>query len=449
MHTARRISVKTQLTLTILLVIIISWIISTGLANYHMHLSMESMRKEMLSSGNNYPFVMPEPHFGISDFFFGPAGFLGSHKPHWFDRRQRSDMDRNKPIQPQNSPDAQQISPQPPKQDDRPANQGGNDTRNNRPFWPPPPESNQIYIMVIRIGVALILALLSGSWLSRKFSKPLTALAEGAEKFHSADFEYRIPINGENEFAQVAHSMNEMAKRVSEQISDLEDDAKRRRQFLADVAHELRSPVTTMKTMAGALYDGLAEDPERKQKAVGALVRTSERLLRLVVDLMDLAKLDLKELPLNLRIVDLREIINAAIQSHEEIALKAGISILPPQEGSPVMAKVDPDRITQVLDNLLGNAISYAGKKSQIRITMEDGKSIKLVIADNGRGIPSKDMDYIFDPFYRIDSVRTPGESHSGLGLRIVRGIIEAHGGKLVLSSVEGQGTSVEIRLSK
>ncbi|MHB1001358.1 MAG: ATP-binding protein [Armatimonadota bacterium] len=441
MLTAPRISVKTQLTFTILLVILISWIVSTGLTNYYMYLSIKSMRNEMILQGNNFAYFIPEPKFGVSDFFFG-TGLFGPRMPRT--QSPGPDMPRDNLKQGPGFPGPQFGGNNNGQKMDAPPN--------GRQFGPPPPPKQSSVItniMMVRIGVALILALLAGSWLGRRFSRPLTGLAVGAKNFHSGNFEYRIPVSGENEFSQVAHSMNEMAKRVSQQIGDLEEDAKRRRQFLADVAHELRSPVTTMKTMAGALNDGLAEDPERKQKAVSALVRTSERLLRLVVDLMDLAKLDLKELPLNLRLVDLRDVLNNVIQSYEDQALNAGISILPLQSGPPVMAKVDPDRIAQVAGNLFENAISYAGEGSQIKVFIEDGDNVRLSISDNGRGIPSKDMQYIFDPFYRVDTVRTPGESHSGLGLRIVRGIVEAHGGKLTLSSIERQGTSIDILLPK
>jgi len=121
-----------------------------------------------------------------------------------------------------------------------------------------------------------------GKWLSARFTRPLTELSAGASAYHAGDFGYRIPTPGNDEFTDVARAMNEMAERVSDQIADLEGDAERRRQFLADVAHELRSPVTTMRTMAGALSEGLANDPQRSSRAVEALVRTSERLLRLV-----------------------------------------------------------------------------------------------------------------------------------------------------------------------
>jgi two-component system sensor histidine kinase BaeS len=299
------------------------------------------------------------------------------------------------------------------------------------------------------MGVALGLAALAGSWLGRRFTKPLTQLAKGADAFQAGNFDYRIPAKGNNEFAAVAIAMNEMGRQVSEQISRLENDAHRRRQFLADVAHELRSPVTTMETMAGALKDGLAEDPQRRDFAVSALVDTSQRLRRLVQDLMELARFDLAQLPLNLAEVDLRELVSMAIQSHEVEAAAAGVVLHPLDFTQPVMAVADPDRIVQVLNNILENAISYAGEGAEVNVTLEDGDQALISIADTGKGISAEEVPFLTDPFYRADSARSPNDSHSGLGLSIANKLVEAHGGKLTISAREGVGTVVTIIIPK
>jgi two-component system sensor histidine kinase MtrB len=195
--------------------------------------------------------------------------------------------------------------------------------------------------------------------MGRKFTRPLTHLANGADAFRRGDLSHRIPESGQDEFATVAGAMNEMARQVSEQIKRLEDDARRRRQFLADVAHELRSPVTTLQTMIAAMNDGLAEDPARREFAMSALATTSQRLGRLVQDLMDLARLEVTELTLSLREVDLRELAASSIRAHEAQASAAGVVLHPLERGPGISATVDPDRISQVLDNVLENAINY------------------------------------------------------------------------------------------
>lgn len=439
MPSARRISVRFQLMLAILIAIILSWIISGGLSNYIAYLNVKSMRTEMLKRPDLYPMPIPEPKFGISDFLLGPRRPMGPP---------RNDATRppGPPNLPQRPSDVRPQGPPPPAFPDMPPRAAG---PRGRDFPAPPrPEDfvarNQV---PTRIFVALVLALIMGAWLGRRFTRPLTELADGANAFHSGDFKYRIPTDGENEFTRVADTMNEMAECVSEQIGRLEEDAKRRRQFMADIAHELKSPVTTMKTMADAMADGLAEDPERKERAVTALCRTSERMLRLVTDMMELAKLDLNELPLNVVPVDIREVVGSAVQSHEAKAQNLGVTLHTLELGRPIMAMVDPDRLIQIVDNVVENAICHAGEGAEVRVDVNEGDPVRITVSDNGIGIPAKDMPYIFDSFYRVDAARTPGGTHSGLGLRIARGLVEAHGGKMSLSSVEGKGTTVEILL--
>ena len=240
--------------------------------------------------------------------------------------------------------------------------------------------------------------------------------------------------------------MNEMAERVSAQLRTLEEDATRRQQLLADVAHELRSPVTTLRTMSGALDEGLADDPERRARAVRSMVKTSDRMLHLVTDLLELAKLDLKELPLHLHQVDLRELAAAVILTHQAAATQANMTLHPIEPGVPVIRTADPDRLAQVLDNLLDNAISYAGPGAELFVLLDsNGAGSRLIVKDTGQGIPAEHLPYLFDPFYRVDMARTPKDNHSGLGLRIARGLIEAHGATLHIESEVGQGTTAII----
>lgn len=304
--------------------------------------------------------------------------------------------------------------------------------------------------LLLRLCVALSLALLAGALLGRKFTRPLTQLAKGAAAFQAGDFDYRIPETGTDEFAAVATAMNEMAAQVREHIDQLEHDVRRRRQLLADVAHELRSPVTTLMTMAAALQDGLADESARREFALSAMVTTSQRLGRLVQDLMDLARLEVTEMILSPREVDVRELVSTAIRSHEAEAAAAKIVMRPLRSGPPIRTVVDPDRIAQALDNLIENAISHAGEDAELSVSLEEhGDAICIVVSDTGRGIRASDLPYVLDPFYRSDSARTPGQSHSGLGLSIANKLIQAHGGSLAIDSKEGAGTALTILLPR
>jgi signal transduction histidine kinase len=238
--------------------------------------------------------------------------------------------------------------------------------------------------------------------------------------------------------------MNEMAAKVGAQIAALEEDAHRRKQVLADVAHELRSPVTTLGAMAAALRDGLADEPGRRREAIAFMIDAAGRMRRLVDDLLEVARLDLREVPLAPVPVDLRSLADDAVHIHEAMAEEAGIRLLPLPDGPPVIVEVDPARISQVLDNLLDNAVAYAGEGAEVRVTITASPP-GFIVQDTGVGVAAKHLPFLFDPFYRADAARTPGSNHSGLGLRIARGLIEAHGGTLTLESVEGEGTTVTV----
>ena len=436
MHIAPKVSVRSNLAIAILATIVLSWVLSTGIANYANYLNMRSFRQQMLDRPDLYPRPFPEPRFGIIEFFTGRPPFPKGpvHRPP-MDAGNGPMRDGLPRMNPGGSPGI------PPGQIGPPM--GGP----NGPMPDGAMETFEAKILALRFIIALGLAILAGILLGQRFTHPLMQLSKGADAFQAGDFDYRIPASSGDEFAAVAETMNQMASQVSAHIRSLEKDAESRRKFLADIAHELRSPVTTMRTMAGALQDGVAEEPERRDRAVSALVRTSERMLRLVQDLMELAKLDLNELPLNIKRVDLGELARSVVHSHEVESKDAGTLLQPFISTSPIRAKVDPDRITQVLDNILENAISYAGKGAEVMVAIEKGENIKITVADTGKGIRAGDLPYIFDSFYRADTARTPSDSHSGLGLSIARKLVEVHGGTLNISSEEGKGTTVTIEL--
>jgi len=435
-----RISLRAQLTIAFLVVIFLSWVLSSATAYYVIRQDYQAFRQRILANAGDNARLPAPPRFTWRDVLLGPQRVFtrGLDRPPGPGRMRRFEN-----ALPPGAGQQPGIG--------RPPGAGPlirEEIREPRNGMPGSAGAGDSLLLFSRIAIALGLAVLAGAWLGWRFLRPLTELSQGARMFHAGAFSHRIPVRGGDEFSELATSMNEMAGRVSRQIADLEADGKRRQQILADVAHELRNPVMTLRTMSGALEEGLAEDPERRARALRSMVRTSDRLFHLVTDLLELAKLDLRELPLHRRPVELRELLAAGLQSHAAAARQAGIILLP-VEGPPLTARVDPDRLTQVIDNLLDNAISYAGPGARVRAELLDGDPLRLLIADTGRGIPARHLPYIFDPFYRANAARPAGDDHSGLGLRIARSLVEAHGGALTLASTEGKGTTVTVTLPK
>jgi len=406
MRFAPRLSVAARLALTIVLVVVLSWLLG-GVVIFQL------MRLGVLRRGPP-PGRPPE----IAETAQTPgAGPLPA---------------------PEARPDRRGGGERPPPPEE--GRGGGRPPRPPGAFWRGPGAA-------VNLVVGILLSVAAGIWLSRRFTRPLAMLAKGAGALGAGDFSHRVPVASDDEFGRVAASMNRMAKRIGDQIGALQADSRRRQQLLADVAHELRSPVATLKTMAEALRDGVASTPERTERAARTIAESAGRLERLVNDLLELARLDLDELPLYLQPVDLRAAIADALRSHSEAAAGAGIQLRPAEQGQPVLVSADPHRLAQILDNLLGNAVSHAGSGAEVSMTVEAGDSAVVTVADTGRGIAAEHVPYLFDAFYRGDSARTPGGEHSGLGLRIARGLARAHGGDLRIESTENSGTRAILTL--
>ncbi|MHB1462155.1 MAG: sensor histidine kinase [Armatimonadota bacterium] len=417
MHIGRRTSVRASLTWAITLTIIISWMLSSGLANYLNYLSMKTLHQQMLDDPMTYPRPFPEPRFDIWVFITGRPNMPPPDEP---------------------SGDKQTVSGADPSHQKQ---QNGHHDKGpaNFPIW------IEIRGFLVRLMFAIGLASVTASWIARRYTKPLNALTSGVEAYQAGNYDYRVPTGENNEFDAVATAMNNMADQVNRHIQRLEDDAKRRKQFLANIAHEFRSPVTTMRTMAGALQDGMADEPDRRKRALDALVGNSERLLRLVQDLMELARLDLDHFTLDKHPVELVELLKAVVPTYTATAQQHGITLHPLEADGVVMVDADKDRILQAVDNVIGNAISHAGRGCDLWVKIIADQQITIMIQDNGKGIKPEHLPYLCDPFYRADTARTPGDKHSGLGLSIASRLLEAHGGRLEIDSEDGVGTSVRL----
>jgi signal transduction histidine kinase len=236
--------------------------------------------------------------------------------------------------------------------------------------------------------------------------------------------------------------------RKAEQVKDA---------FIVDVTHELRTPLTVIKGTIETLQDGALDDLAAREPFLDSMGQETERLIRLVNDLLVLTRADGDALNLQIRPVDLRELARSRCEHMQPYASQCQVRLIVDaspvqgephgdQNAAPILA--DADRLAQVLDNLLDNAIRYSSPGSEVRIVIDDElDQVKCQVVDTGPGIPAKHLPYIFERFYRVDPARERNRGGSGLGLSIVRGLIMAHGGRVSASSVEGQGTTVSFWL--
>lgn len=236
---------------------------------------------------------------------------------------------------------------------------------------------------------------------------------------------------------------------VLQDVTEQEKLEQSRREFVANVSHELRTPLTTIKSYAEALDDGAMDDRELAQRFVSVIRNETERMIRLVTDLLHLSRLDSNQAPLRRQSTSVPEMLEEVADRFSFQMRKKSIRSTVRVEDGIKHVLLDRDQIDQVLDNLVSNAIKYTldGGRIEIVASRPDPGSIAIRVKDTGIGISRKDLSRIFDRFYRVDKARSRNMGGTGLGLSIAREIVKAHGGTIALDSEPNEGTTVTVTL--
>lgn len=281
---------------------------------------------------------------------------------------------------------------------------------------------------LIAVGIAILLTF----FLSRRILSPVKALIGAARQFGKGDFSKRVDAKGKSELSELAHSFNSMA-------DNLEHAQRLRQNMVADVAHELRTPLSNLKGYLEALKDGVIK-PNRA--TIQSLNEEAASLSRLVADLQELSLADAGELKIYVQPEDISKLIKETVTILRPNAAAKGLKLATDIKARLPMLNIDADRIKQVLRNLLENAIAHTGKGSKITITAHQvDKMISISITETGEGIPPEDLPFIFERFYRVDKSRARTTGGSGLGLTIAKRLVETHGGNIEVKSEVGKGS--------
>ena len=291
---------------------------------------------------------------------------------------------------------------------------------------------------LVSLAVALLLA--------RSITRPLLSLTRATRALARGDYSQRVQVRGDDEVAQLGHSFNQMAREI-EQIR------RRERDVLANISHDLKTPLTSIQGFAGALIDGTCP-PEEYPTAARIIYDEAERMNHLVGDVLQLSRLEAGELILSLGPVDLHELLTQSARRFAGTAEQAGVllRVETPADG-PLRILGDRGRLEQVLGNLLDNALRYTPSGGRIDLVggpiEEEGRPmVRLLVRDTGRGIPADDLPRIFERFYQADKSRVAGRGGgSGLGLAIVRELIARQNGTIRAESIQGAGTAITILL--
>ncbi len=288
--------------------------------------------------------------------------------------------------------------------------------------------------------IALVIALVFAFWLTRWISKPLHQMAEAVKSVPEGKYQ-PIKPEGPVEVQSLARVFNEMVDKVQATQQSQKD-------FVANVSHELKTPLTSIQGFAQAILDGTARTPEQLRQAGEVIYEEASRMHRLVVDLLDLARLDAGTAELQRSPVALDALLEDVVRTltpqanHGQVQLSLVVGDLPTIIG-------DEDRLAQVFTNLVDNAIQHSPSGGEVRIlAVRKAGNVEVRVEDSGAGIPPEDLPRIFERFYQVDKSRPGGGVRgTGLGLAIAKEIVESHGGAISVQSQPGQGSVFVVNL--
>ena len=286
----------------------------------------------------------------------------------------------------------------------------------------------------------LILMFFSIYAMTYKLTKPLKMMSEASRAMAKGDFSKRIPVMSDDEIGELSVSFNMMTNSLS-QLEGM------RKSFVANVSHELKTPMTTIGGFIDGILDGTIE-PEKQRYYLEIVSTEIKRLSRLVQSMLSMSKLESGEFALKPELFNFSELLFSVVISQEQRIEKQNLEIIGLDTMESISVKADKDLIHQVIYNLVDNAVKFTDTGGKIKFSLEkEGKNLIFSITNTGKGIPEKDLPYIFERFYKVDKSRSAAKNSTGLGLYIVKTIITAHSGKISVMSKENEFTTFKIIL--
>ena len=305
-----------------------------------------------------------------------------------------------------------------------------------------------ISAFVILISVALVV----GLWVYRSIAVPLVKLKKATQNIKEGNLDFVLDVEGKDEFSELCQDFEEMRRRLKESTEEKSLIEKENRELISNISHDLKTPITAVKGYVEGIMDGVADTPEKMDRYVRTIYNKTNEMDHLINELTFYSKIDTNRIPYTFSKLNVEDYFE---DCSEEVGLELetrGIELVYANYvEKDVMVIADGEQIRRVIHNIISNAIKYLDKpKGIIQIRIKDvGDFIQIEIEDNGKGIGPKDLPYIFDRFYRTDVSRNSSKGGSGIGLSIVKKILEDHGGKVWATSRLGIGTIMYFVLRK
>ena len=324
----------------------------------------------------------------------------------------------------------------------------GSDTlyvRVARPFSDIQALDRQVQIIIWAIGLlsVIIIAVVS-SRASSRITRPILEIASAARAIREGELSRRIPVTSRDEIGTLASSINDMAGKLGNDITQLKKLERVRSEFLGNVSHELRTPIFSLQGFLETLLDGAVDDPAVNRDFLEKAHKHAGRLNALLNDLIEISRIESGEMKMSFRFMPLADLLREVSDEMAPAAAKKNLRLtVATGECTDDKVYADRERLKQVMINLLDNAIKYTEDGGSITVSArrEGTDAVCVEVADTGSGIPGQHLGRIFERFYRVDKDRSRDVGGTGLGLAIVKHIVEAHGGTIRVESIVGKGS--------
>ena len=310
----------------------------------------------------------------------------------------------------------------------------------------------RIIYRVVLFGAfaAVVIALIVAYFVSRSITFPIRQMIRTARQIAKGDFGRRVRIKSKGELGELAESLNTMADELQQKMENLKRLDRVRTDFIANVSHELKTPLTLIKGYIETLEDRAMDDKEAATKFISIIKEHSDRLGYTIDDLLSLSELELSRDCVNRTELDLKEVVDEISLGFGHALAEKNQNLTVSTQGDDFSIQADRNKIEQVFANLIDNAIKYTKESGRIEISLcEQGQTVCVIVRDNGIGIPKEHRDRVFERFYRVDKARSRELGGTGLGLSIVKHIVLAHNGKITIESEPNKGTTVSVTFLK
>lgn len=316
-------------------------------------------------------------------------------------------------------------------------------------------EGNYTFALDMFFAIAMILiftSIMLTRWIYKGVIEPVNQLNVAMKKIKGGNFDYRLQTEVKGEIGELYRNYEDMRLRLKESAEEKLQQEKQSRELISNISHDLKTPITAIKGYVEGIMDGVADTPEKMDKYIKTVYNKANDMDRLINELTIYSKIDNNRIPYHFHRINVSEYFGDCV---EEVGLDLDSRHIRLNYSNIVShdTKIiaDPEQMRRVINNIISNSVKYMDKKQgeiDIRI-LDEVDSIRVEIEDNGKGISPKDLPQIFERFYRTDASRNSSQGGSGIGLSIVKKIIEDHGGYIWATSKEGEGTCMHFVLRK